>query len=251
MHSKVYEPSCLAGATLLVDFHQDSYPEKLEPYRSELAATTAASLANVLVGLNQQVGLVTNGRDAAERIRRQAWEVNFESTTELQAATSMQATNDALQPLVVPTRKSPEQLHRIRRMLARSELSDGLPLPQFLLATEHHFPRDATVIAVVGVLSTESAAALAALHRGGYAVMVVCIMASDAEFHYQAGPLAAAGVGRPPRAERRRIGRTMPRNGDDPRRLSRLYTFRSEPRRPLLCRLVQTSLTVQGMRRML
>ena len=36
LHSKVYEPSTVAGATLLLDFHQASYAAKDEPYRSEL-----------------------------------------------------------------------------------------------------------------------------------------------------------------------------------------------------------------------
>ena len=42
LHSKVYEPTSLAGATVLLDFHQDGYPRRNEPHRSELAITTAA-----------------------------------------------------------------------------------------------------------------------------------------------------------------------------------------------------------------
>ncbi|HZT79021.1 MAG TPA: DUF58 domain-containing protein, partial [Gemmataceae bacterium] len=48
LHSKVYEPSTIAGATILLDFHQAGYPARGEPARSELAATTAASLANAV-----------------------------------------------------------------------------------------------------------------------------------------------------------------------------------------------------------
>src|SRR5581483_3951428 len=46
LHSKVYEPSTLAGATLMLDFHKASYPRRGEPYRSELGVTAAVSLAN-------------------------------------------------------------------------------------------------------------------------------------------------------------------------------------------------------------
>ena len=37
LHSKVYEPSTVAGVTLLVDFHMEGYDPRDEPVRSELA----------------------------------------------------------------------------------------------------------------------------------------------------------------------------------------------------------------------
>ena len=46
LHSKIYEPSTIAGATLLLDFHQAGYHQQGEPFRSELAVTTVASLAS-------------------------------------------------------------------------------------------------------------------------------------------------------------------------------------------------------------
>src|SRR5580698_902917 len=36
LHSKVYDASTIAGATILLDFHRDSYPARNEPGRSEL-----------------------------------------------------------------------------------------------------------------------------------------------------------------------------------------------------------------------
>ncbi len=48
LHSKIYEPSTVAGATILLDFHQDSFAAADEPVRSELAVTAAASLAGAL-----------------------------------------------------------------------------------------------------------------------------------------------------------------------------------------------------------
>ena len=58
LHSRVYEPTSLAGATLLVDFHQDGYPKRVEPNRSDLIVTTACSIAYAVAGLNQQVGVM-------------------------------------------------------------------------------------------------------------------------------------------------------------------------------------------------
>ena len=69
LHSKVYDASTIAGATIVLDFHQGSYPARNEPGRSELAVTTALALANAVCLMGQPIGLITNGRDAADRIR--------------------------------------------------------------------------------------------------------------------------------------------------------------------------------------
>ncbi len=73
LHSKVYEPSTVAGATIVLDFHRKTNPRRHEPMRSELAVTAAASLASAVYEMGQQVGLITNGRDAADRIRQEGW----------------------------------------------------------------------------------------------------------------------------------------------------------------------------------
>ena len=62
LHSKVYEPSTVAGATLLLDFHEADYESQHEPYRSEVAVTATASIAHAIYEMGQQIGLVTIGR---------------------------------------------------------------------------------------------------------------------------------------------------------------------------------------------
>ena len=57
--------------TILLDFHEQSFDPKHEPVRSELAVTAAASIAGAVCEMGQQVGLATNGRDAADRIAKQ------------------------------------------------------------------------------------------------------------------------------------------------------------------------------------
>src|SRR5258708_13435224 len=79
LHSKIYEPSTLSGATIVLDFFKAGYHHRGEPYRSELAVTTAASLANAVYELGHQIGFVSNARDAADRIRHKAW--NRETNT--------------------------------------------------------------------------------------------------------------------------------------------------------------------------
>ncbi len=73
LQCKVYEPSSVAGATLLLDFHQADYAPQHEPVRSELAVSVAASIAHAVYEMGHQIGLVTNGRDAADRIRQEGW----------------------------------------------------------------------------------------------------------------------------------------------------------------------------------
>jgi uncharacterized protein (DUF58 family) len=175
LHSKIYEPSTLAGATLLLDFHKENYPTRSEPQRSELAVTTAASLAHALYEMGQQVGLISNGRDAADRIRLEGWEQDYRTRQAARDKVAMQSASERLQPLVVPTRRGIEQFQRISETLARVELTDGLTLPQLLVETASRLPRDATIIALLGDISPEGAMALGNLSRQGYAISAVLV----------------------------------------------------------------------------
>ena len=58
LHSRVYENSRVAGATLLLDFHQESYGGVTGPNSAELAIVTVAALANAVFLQGQQIGLV-------------------------------------------------------------------------------------------------------------------------------------------------------------------------------------------------
>jgi uncharacterized protein (DUF58 family) len=194
LHSKVYEPSTVAGATLLLEFHIAAHERRHEPYRSELAVTAAASIANAVYLLGQQIGLVSNGRDAADRIRQEGWAHDHRSRGEALAAAAMRETNDRLAPLVVPTRRGPEQLRRILETLARVELTDGLPLPALIAEAGSRLPRDATVIAILPPGSLESALALGNLRRGGFAVTALLNLHEEWDFAQAAGPFLAEGI---------------------------------------------------------
>src|SRR5205823_4288753 len=134
LHSKTYEPTTLAGASILLDFHVGAWPRRGEPLRSELAVTAAVSLANAVSLLGQQVGLATNARDAADRLRaKKKGPLQFETRSAARNEVEEIGDNDRLKPLQVPTRRGVEQFERIREMLARVELSDGLDFPRFVL----------------------------------------------------------------------------------------------------------------------
>jgi len=181
LHSKTFEPSSIAGASILMDFHKASFPSRGLVQRSELAVTAAASLSNALYQLNQQVGFFTNARDAADRVREEGWKHEFASRNIAREQMEKQEENTRLRPVEVPTRRGADQLQRILESLARAELTDGLRFPEFVLQIAGHLPRDATVIAILPFVSLETATALAALKRKGFAISVVLVMYNDEE----------------------------------------------------------------------
>jgi uncharacterized protein (DUF58 family) len=189
LHSKVYEPSTVAGITLLLDFHQDSFDKAHEPYRSELAVTAAASLASAVFQMGQQVGLVTNGRDAADRIRREGWDFDIRTRDAAKRAAGMVEASDRLQPLVVDTRRGPEQLMRILETLARVEPTDGLTVSDLVAETAARLPRDATVVAILTAVTDATAVALGTLRRRGFAVTALLNIYEDRAYAEAAGKL--------------------------------------------------------------
>jgi uncharacterized protein (DUF58 family) len=194
LHSKVHEPSTLSGATVLLDIHGSGYHQQGEPFRSELAVTTAVSLANAIYEMGQQIGLATNGRDAVDRIKTEGWEQDPRTRQDARATAAMREDNERLQPLLVETRRGVEQLQRIREMLARIEMTDGLTFAELVSETISRLPRDATILAVLPEVPVESAIALGNLRRAGLAVAVVLILLDDAPLERAYGRLVSEGI---------------------------------------------------------
>jgi uncharacterized protein (DUF58 family) len=194
LHSKKYEPSALAGATIVLDFHRQSYHRQGEPVRSELAVTAAASLANAVQTLGQQVGLITNAADAAARIRAHVDLGEQADRLAARAAAAQETTSARLQPLIVPTRRAAEQFEQIREMLARVELTEGLMLPELLSEATGRLPRDATVLAILADVPVATALALGHLRRSGWSVTVVLIAFDEGELQAGFARLLAEGI---------------------------------------------------------
>lgn len=195
LHCKVYEPSTIAGTTILLDFHQEGYPAQGEPFRSELAVTAAASLAGAVYQMGQQVGLVTNGRDAVDRIRLEGWEHDYRTRQTARRSSALKEKSERLQPLIVGTGRGVEQFQRIREVLARVELTDGLSFAHLVVETASRLPRDATVVALLPHVPVETALALGNLQRRGFAVTAVLLMLGDDHAIAQGhGRLVAEGV---------------------------------------------------------
>ena len=176
LHSRVYENSRVAGASLLLDFHRENYPGAIGLGSAELAIVTVAALANAVFLQGQQIGLVTNGRDAADRIREEGWQGEFLNRTLARQQAATVAENTRLRPVVVPTRKSSDNLLRILETLARLEQTDGLEFSSLIREAAVQIPRDATVVAVFSRVTPEMALSLGELVRRGFLVTAIVVI---------------------------------------------------------------------------
>jgi uncharacterized protein (DUF58 family) len=194
LHCKVLEPSTLSGITVLLDFHREDYHARGEPFRSDLAVTVAVSLIHAVYLMGQQVGLVTNARDAAERIKTEGWDAD--PRTRDQAKQTAGETNESkrLEPLVVATGRGPDRFQRVRETLARAELTDGFTFAQMIVESAHRLPRDATALAVLPEVTEATAVALGNLKRRGMAVAAVLVMMDDDGLERAYKRLMAEGI---------------------------------------------------------
>ncbi len=173
LQSKVFQPTTVAGAMIVLDLHRNSNPDHHEPIRTDLAITAAASIAHTLYQMQQQFGLVTNGRDAIDRIQHEGWVTDYRSRDAAQKSLRTESENSRLRPIIHPAGRGPEHFHQLHRTLARLERTDGLELSNLLLETQSRLPRDASVIAIVQQVDEMSALALGMLARQGYAVSAI------------------------------------------------------------------------------
>lgn len=194
LHSKVYEPTSMAGATLAVDMHIDTNPTRNEPMRTDLAVVAAISIAQSLHNQSQPVGLVSNGRDAADRIRSEGWVGDHRVRDQAKLSATMRETNDRLRPIVMEAARGPAHLQRLRTMFARLERSDGMTFPELLIETESHISNDTTLLAIVQHATPETLAMLIGIARRGKAVAVIINTLDINDYSHMAGPLIAANI---------------------------------------------------------
>jgi hypothetical protein len=151
-------------------------------------------LAAAVDQLGQQIGLVTNARDAVDRIRTEGWQTDPRTRGLARQQSGMLEASDRLRPVIVPTRRGGGQLPAILETLARAELTDGLSVSQLLGEVEGRLPRDATVVAVLGAVHEDTVLALAALRRRGYSVTAVMVVWDENEYLDALARFVPAGI---------------------------------------------------------
>ncbi|GAB5406207.1 MAG: DUF58 domain-containing protein [Aureliella sp.] len=197
LQCKQYEPTSVAGATIVVDMHRETNPDEHEPIRTDLAVTAAASICHSLMQMQQQFGLISNGRDAVDRIASAADEednVDFQSLDGAKQSLRMRGASDRLRPVVVDCNRGPEHFQTIHRTLARLERTSGVPLEDMLLETQSRMPRDATVLVIVQNVTESAAMALGLLARQGYSVAAIVNNYEDEAVQTAVGRLLANRV---------------------------------------------------------
>jgi uncharacterized protein (DUF58 family) len=194
LHTKIYEPTTIAGATIILDMHRDTNPAQQEPVRSDLAITLAASIAAALHDQNQPFALLSNGRDAADRIRDEGFATDFRTRDAAKSRASMKERDDRLRPVIIPSDRGPVHYRELLRQLARLELSDGLSIAEAIITSQSRLARDTTLIVIMQKCSTETAAMLVGMKRRGWAVAIVANTAEINEYISIAGPFQAVGI---------------------------------------------------------
>ncbi len=173
LQCKQYQPTSVSGATVVLDLHNHSNPDHHEPVRSDLAVTAAASICHTLLLAQQQFGLISNGRDAADRIGQSVERADYSSLESAASDVAMRGTSDRLRPVVHAAARGPVHFTQIHKALARLERTSGLRLEELLLETQSRMPRDASVLVILQQVDEPAALALGLLRRQGYAVSAI------------------------------------------------------------------------------
>jgi hypothetical protein len=175
LYSKIQEPSSVSGGTLILDLHEDSFTPERKEERLELAITTTASIAYLLQVSGEQVGMLTNARDAAEIAQYDVESKEVLSKYEVKDSVVGETESQSLNPLQTPTLRAPGQAQHIIENLARVIPTTGLTIDKIIMAEFEHLPRDAALLPVVPQVTEQLALTLSSMKLSGFNVSVFLI----------------------------------------------------------------------------
>lgn len=187
LHSRVYEHSTLIGANIVLDLHQPSWEASAERQgglgggtndwfdNSEFAITAAASLAAFIIEQKQCVGLITNGGDAAERVRKEILAESAETRRRAMEIAREEETVDRLQPVEVPPQKGDAQWAQLMETFAHLELREGLTCAELISNEYEGWPREASLLLIVPALPPALLQQIARLRDAGFLVTVFVV----------------------------------------------------------------------------
>jgi len=186
--SKVYDPIEVAGATIVLDFHKNSWimaeqlarasgriQEDTRPTQ-ETALETACSIARYLWEGGWSVGLLSNGRDplGIPGITL-AQARSMESLGEALEAARAGRVDDRLEPVFIPARRASEQFSLIHENLARLELTDGLRIEYAILDAIPRIERRQVLAILTGDCGDAFIEAVLKTRALGYRIMVFIV----------------------------------------------------------------------------
>lgn len=199
-----FEPAITLETLVFLNLNLEEYDLAYAEGASELAITTAASLAAHLSELRQPVGLVSNGRDlaAAEQDDEpdaprglsapQPWEIDRRGVDELGFATPGSVAVKVQPTIAVPPGKGRLHLMRVLEALARAQLHNGQPLASLLRQQAVRLPWGSTVVVITWGRAFGLTEALIGLRRSGFNVVVMLVRFGIRDTY--AAELTAAGL---------------------------------------------------------
>ncbi len=193
MQSKVYEPTTMLGATLALDFHAASWAGERGFERSEFSVTAAASIAAFILQHKQQVGFISNGRDAVERVKLERATMTTATRSAMRTVASEELKSERLRPFELPARRGDTHIHDTLVALARLEQTDGLTFAEMLATEYHRLPRDNALIVLLGRFTRDTGEVLIEMKRCGFLV-VVFVIDSNGEFQQTVAYLMPEGL---------------------------------------------------------
>ena len=188
LHSRIYEHSTLIGANIVLDFNQPSWEQAAEKHvnvptappadwfdNSEFAVTVAASLSAFVIEQKQCVGFISNGGDAAERVRREMMVESTETRSEAMEKAREEEDVTRLQPVEVAPQKGDAQWAQLMETFAHLEVRDGLTCAELISNEYEGWPREASLLIVVPGLAPRLLQQIARLRDAGFLVTVFVV----------------------------------------------------------------------------
>ena len=175
---KLFEPSVLTGVLLAVDMGLASYPytrtkpKEIDPLL-ELTVTAAASLGEYVLAGDQQVGLISNGTDAADQYPEDWTGGSFRRLDQALEKAHALSQDTAYQPVEVVPGKGHWQREQLLNALARLVPSASIDLPDLLMTEIPRLPRSLVLMVITPVLSTDLNNVLESLKRSGIETGVI------------------------------------------------------------------------------
>lgn len=175
LHVKTHEPAAVSGGTLFLDLHEESYLPERKAERIELAVTTAASIAYLLQMSGEQVGMITNARDAAEVALYEVDGQQMLTRFDADDNAGQEEDSTRISPLSVRTMRTPMQAQQIIENLARVLPGHGLDCVGMVLSEYNALPRDAALLPIVPHVDERLAMTLGSMKLSGFNVTVFYI----------------------------------------------------------------------------
>ncbi|MCG8457079.1 MAG: DUF58 domain-containing protein [Holophagales bacterium] len=215
---KLFEPTVLDGMLLAIEMEEraygsggprppaagdaDSPPPGISPPGAgaidpveELVISAAASVGSWVVGGGQAIGVLSNGRDAAERYPVDWQGEQFRRMEDLLADAGRRQRLEGTRPIELAPGKGERQLRRLRTLLARLAPARGLGLGELLRLELPRLSRSRVLMVVTPHLDAELVSSLVSLFRSGFELGVMWVQPAGETF-----PERGPGAGQGPRS---------------------------------------------------